>query len=235
MTSKKKPDALTQGKPLQDMYLSPNRQCTALSKVHQRQCRNRAMVGQRTCRMHGGATKKARLAADRRVAEASGFAADLLVEFMADPETSKELRTRIAQDLLDRNGVVAKRLLELTVEKGPSFEDYVGMALIDVEMPEGDDGTLDYKAISAPARQEDVIDAEVVDDAERWEREDEARERAQERERMQRGTPANPAPAPPVRKVSTADPYADRYEDPKNRRTMSPKRWEQHQKGRRNG
>lgn len=134
-----KPDAI------QDMYLSPNRQCTAMSQIHQRQCRNRAMVGQRTCRMHGGATKRARIKAAERVQQASGYAAELLVEFMADPTTDVQLRTKIAQDLLDRNGVIAKQIMQIGIEAPKSFEDWVGDALVEVG-------------------KEVIVDAEVVED-----------------------------------------------------------------------
>ena len=164
--------ALARGDQIQDMYLSPNRQCTAMSKIHQRQCLNRAMVGSRTCRMHGAATRKARTAANKRVAESSGFAADLLVELMADPETDKTLRTKIAQDLLDRAGVNTKTILELQPKPMSLFEQAILSASMSSEI-----------AMDLGLGDEDVIDAEVVesedhdDDELRYQAEDDGHER----------------------------------------------------------
>jgi hypothetical protein len=131
-----------------DMYLSKNRQCSAMSKIHGRQCHNRAMVGQRTCRMHGGASKQAKAKAAERIHAAQNEAADLLVEFMADPDTPRDLRTKIAQDLLNRAGVSEKHVFQIGVEQPKTFEDWVGEAMVDVVI--SDDPN--------------VIDAEVIED-----------------------------------------------------------------------
>lgn len=189
-SSEARQQALARGDQIQDMYLSPNRQCTAMSKIHGRQCLNRAMVGSRTCRMHGAATRKARTAANKRVAESSGFAADLLVELMADPETDKTLRTKIAQDLLDRAGVNTKTILELQPKPMTLFEQAILSASMSSEVVMD----LDWDG-------EDVIDAEVVDtddhdddDELRYQTEDDGHERLREIERMKRGTPTPAAP-----------------------------------------
>lgn len=240
-SSEARQQALARGDEIQDMYLSPNRQCTAMSKIHGRQCLNRAMVGQRTCRMHGGATRKARTAANKRVMESSGFAADLLVELMADPETDKTLRTKIAQDLLDRAGVNTKTILELQPKPMSLFEQAILASSMSGEVVMD----LDWDADRGDA---DVIDAEVIEfdepetDEERWEREDAATERAQEIARMRRASPIPPDPdlsheraererprmrQEPTRRVSMADPYAERTGSAGSRRSMSPKRYEQ--------
>ncbi|EYT59714.1 hypothetical protein D514_0108115 [Microbacterium sp. UCD-TDU] len=56
----------------------------------------------------------------------------MLVEFMADPEVNIDLRTKIAQDLLNRAGVSEKTVLQIGVEQPKSFLDFVGDALVDV-------------------------------------------------------------------------------------------------------
>ena len=163
----------THPSPLQDAYLSPNRQCTATSKRTGNRCNNRAMIGQRTCRMHGGSTKRARTAANKRIAQASGYAADMLVEFMADPAVAIDLRTKIAQDLLNRAGVSASQLLQ--VEVGAKFQDVLEGVLIDVDVDAN------------------VVDAEVVADAEdAEERRDAEQEQGAFRQRM--GLPASRSP-----------------------------------------
>lgn len=117
---------------IQDMYLSPKRQCTAMSKHTGQQCGRYAMKGLRVCVMHGGATRQAKAKAAERIQQASGYAADLLVEMMANPDIDVKTRTQIAQDLLDRSGVNSKTILQIGVEQPKSFLDFVGDALVDV-------------------------------------------------------------------------------------------------------
>lgn len=133
---------------IQDMYLSPKRQCTAMSKHTGQQCGRYAMKGLRVCVMHGGATRQAKAKAAERIQQASGYAADLLVEMMANPDIDVKTRTQIAQDLLDRSGVNSKTILQIGIEPPKSFEMFVGDALVDVA--DGDDSN--------------VMDAEVIDD-----------------------------------------------------------------------
>ena len=132
---------------IQDMYLSPKRQCTAMSKHTGQQCGRYAMKGLRVCVMHGGATRQAKAKAAERIQQASGYAADLLVEMMANPDIDVKTRTQIAQDLLDRSGVNSKTILQIGIEPPKSFEMFVGDALVDV----ADDDP-------------NVMDAEVIDD-----------------------------------------------------------------------
>ncbi|MGN7187256.1 hypothetical protein [Microbacterium enclense] len=111
----KKP--LGRAEPLNDADLmQTHRQCPATSKRTGERCKRFCAPGQRTCLWHGSGTRRAKTAAAKRIAQASGYAADMLVEFMADPDVDVQLRTKIAQDLLDRSGVNAKQVMELTVE-----------------------------------------------------------------------------------------------------------------------
>lgn len=134
---------------IQDMYLSPKRQCTAHSKHTGQQCGRYAMRGLRVCVVHGGATRQAKAKAAQRIQEASGYAADLLVELMANPDIDVKTRTQIAQDLLNRSGVSEKHILQIGAERPKSFEDWVGETIIDVLVDDDDPN---------------VIDAEVIED-----------------------------------------------------------------------
>lgn len=146
---------------VRDMYLSPKRQCIAHSKASGQQCRRLAMRGLRVCVVHGGATRAARAKAAERIQQASGFAADLLVEFMASPEQDVQLRTRIAQDLLNRAGVSEKTVLQIGIDPPKSFLDFVGDAIVDLEV-----STDDLDGVKVSTKASDIIDAEVVvDDA----------------------------------------------------------------------
>jgi hypothetical protein len=108
--------------PLQEILLTRKKQCSAMSKRTGERCKNLAMTAQGVCRMHGGATRKSRVAAAKRIADASGYAADMLVEFMADPKVDMKSRTQIAQDLLTRAGVNGKQELDVMVGMMPKWE-----------------------------------------------------------------------------------------------------------------
>jgi hypothetical protein len=145
---RKEPEAaLAPVSPLDSSLMSSKRQCTAMSKRTGERCKNFAPMGQRTCRMHGGATRKSKTAAAKRIAEASGYSADLLVEFMADPEVDVKLRAKIAQDLLSRAGYNGKTELEVELRE-PEWLKNMSTSIVDVAWSEVG---------------EDVIDAEVVE------------------------------------------------------------------------
>jgi len=107
---------------------SLSQKCTATSKRTGKQCGAWALRGARTCRVHGSATKKSKVAAKRRIAEASGYAADMLAEFMADPTIDVKQRVQIAQDLLTRAGYGGKT--ELTLDVSP-WEKHFGEVVVD--------------------------------------------------------------------------------------------------------
>jgi hypothetical protein len=133
------------------LLMETHRQCPAISKRTGERCKRFCAMGQKTCRWHGSATRKSKTAAAKRIAQASGYAADMLVEFMADPDVTVDLRTRIAQDLLNRAGVSEKTVLQIGVEQPKSFADWVGEAIIDVES-----GDLDPDVILAEVIEDDV-------------------------------------------------------------------------------
>src|SRR6218665_151791 len=100
---------------------------------------------------------------------------------MADPESPRELRTKIAQDLLGRSGVNTKSILELQPKPMSLFEQAILSASISsdivMDLDDADDDTLMLTATA-----EDIEDAELVDeegDEERYQREDERDQRAQ--------------------------------------------------------
>jgi hypothetical protein len=152
----KKPERpLGRSAPLDDAHLMESkRQCPAISKRTGERCKRFCAMGMRTCRWHGSATRVAKTAAAKRIAQASGYAADMLAEFMADPGVPLELRTKIAQDLLNRAGVNAATFLQVQVEQ--RFEDVLDAVLVDVD--DGPEGGV----LASPAP--NIEDAEVVDE-----------------------------------------------------------------------
>ena len=92
------------------------RQCTATSKATGERCKRYVSAGMRTCRVHGSATRRTKVAAAKRIAQASGYAAEMLVEFMADPATPLKDRVQIAQDLLNRAGLGGRQQVEIGMQ-----------------------------------------------------------------------------------------------------------------------
>ena len=196
----KKRKPLTRDNPLEGLSsgdLAPHRQCPAMSKRTGERCKNMLSVGKRTCRMHGSATRKSGVAAAKRIAKASGYAADMLVEFMADPTVDVKLRTSIAQDLLNRANVVGTTAIQLEI---PEWEKRIqGAVITGAVVAWGEVANMQSSA------DPNVIDGEVVED---WqpqnatlhvsERPDPHREqRLAEVEREVANLPAVPEPTPP--------------------------------------
>jgi len=170
-----------------------SQRCTATSKRTGERCRAWALRGAKTCRVHGSATRASKVAAAKRVAEASGFAADMLAEFMADPNVDLKTRTQIAQDLLNRAGVNGKQELEVTVGMVPGWE--AGIQDLFVQYPDSDLG---------------VIEAVVVSEDQENEQGDEVAERARVK-RRRAGYSGDPVTPPPTKRaanrVKPVNPY----------------------------
>jgi hypothetical protein len=147
-----------------------SQKCTATSKRTGKRCGAWALRGAKTCRVHGSATKKSKVAAARRIAEASGYAADLLVEFMADPTIDVKQRTTIAQDLLSRAGYSGKK--ELTLEVS-TWEKHMEQVVVEY-------------TVSAASDDANVEDAVIVSPLELEAAEDDDELRALEARRLKR-------------------------------------------------
>jgi len=142
--------------PLNDLKssdLAPKRRCPAMSRRTGEQCGRYCAPGFRTCRWHGSGNMKSKMAAAKRIAKASGYAADMLVEFMADPDVDVKTRTAIAQDLLDRANVVGKTAIELTV---PEWEKRANANVVAA--------VVDWGELANMPGAQQVIDADLVDD-----------------------------------------------------------------------
>lgn len=168
-------------------------------------------------------------------------AAAKLIEMIHSKKVDDRTKLLAVKDLLDRANLGGTQNIEVGVTKR-SFEGIVADVVMDLDW----DGEEDGVPLAITAVPEDIEDAELVeDDNERWEREDAATERAKEIARMRRAQPIPPDPdlsheraqrerprmrQEPTRRVSMADPYADRMAEPGSRRSMSPKRYEQRER-----
>lgn len=196
------------------------------------QCTNFAINGAKVCRMHGGSAPQVRAAAQVRILMASDTAVAKLVKLLSSKDERVVLAA--AKDLADRANLAGTQNVEIGVTKR-DFSDVTADVVMDLDWDEDDDPNIVVAEI-VPDDEEDE------DDHERWEREDAATERAKEIARMRRAQPIPPDPdlsheraererprmrQEPTRRVSMADPYADRTGSAGSRRSMSPKRYEQ--------
>jgi hypothetical protein len=171
-------------------------------------------------------------------------AAAELVRLMSSKKVDDRVKLAAAKDLLDRANLAGTQNIEVGVTKR-DFSDVTADVVMDLSWDEEGD------PLSITS---DIVVAELVDDEEedneRWEREDAHTERAKEFARMRRGQPIPADPdlsheraererphmrQEPTRRVSMADPHADRFPERGGRRSMSPKRYEQREREGRQG
>jgi hypothetical protein len=84
-------------------------------------CRRESLDGSVVCDIHGGAAPQVRRRAAERLIMTADQAAQMLVRMMEDTEVPFGVRAKIAQDLLDRAGLVAAQVHKIV----PTTEDPV--------------------------------------------------------------------------------------------------------------
>lgn len=113
------------------------------------QCRRVAEDGSVVCDQHGGAAAQVRKRAAERILFTADEAAAKLVEWMNDETVDKRERVKIAQDLLDRNGIVSAQVHKIL----PITDDPVEALFKSiVEDPEG---LMDVEPLPALGSDED--------------------------------------------------------------------------------
>lgn len=212
-------------------------------------CKRPPIKGGSVCRTHGGAAPHVRDAARVRILMSADAAAAKLIEMIHSKKVDDRTKLLAVKDLLDRANLSGTQNVEVGITKR-DFSDVTADVVMDLVVGEDD------PLVLAATPREDIEDADVVDDNERWAEEDAQAERAKEIRRMVGRTPRIPTPVAtdlnaerarqeaealrqaerkPMRRTSTADPYADRFPETGERRTMSPKRREQRQRERGEG
>jgi hypothetical protein len=84
-------------------------------------CKREAEPGAVVCDQHGGAAPQTRRRAAERLIMTADQAAQMLVKMMEDTEVPFGVRAKIAQDLLDRAGLIATQVHQII----PTTEDPV--------------------------------------------------------------------------------------------------------------
>lgn len=93
------------------------RQCEAKSKNSGGRCRKRAIQGSNVCGTHGGEAPQVKMAAKMRLALLVDPAIQTLKDVLQPGKgkyVKQELKVKVAQDVLDRNGFKAKEEVILT-------------------------------------------------------------------------------------------------------------------------
>lgn len=146
----------------------PERRCKAhLSDGSGQRCRRPALAHQVVCRVHGGASKRAKIAAERRLGEALDRMARQLLG-IAESAESEGVRLAAIKHALALGGITERTAVEVEHKIAPYEEILSGIATMSraesralrgIESPP-------TPALELPAAlaDDDVIDAEVVDD-----------------------------------------------------------------------
>ena len=121
--------------------------CTA-KRRNGTQCLNYAIKGATVCRMHGGAAPQVRRAAQVRLLMQADTLMAALLKIALDPKMPVQHRLVAIRDGLDRANLSGTQSVELTVDKGRSFEDVTSDVVMDLLMDDDDD----------------IVDAEVIED-----------------------------------------------------------------------
>ena len=138
-------------------------------------CRREAEDGAVVCDQHGGAAPQVRRRAAERLIMTADQAAQMLVRMMEDTEVPFGVRAKIAQDLLDRAGVVATQVHQIV----PTTEDPVMRFFEEAfsdpsnwesNTPEPDphaaiDGSASSSGYRHDAEPEEILEAEIVEPA----------------------------------------------------------------------
>ena len=145
----------------------PAATCAAL-KRNGDPCKRPPIQGANVCGAHGGAAPQVRRRAQQRILEASDRAAARLEAIMDDTTAPTAVQLAAARDLLDRADVVGKQQLDVAVHVS-KWDVLLDELVIEVDVEEDDDN---FDA--------NVVDAEIVYDADEEASADEAHDAAME-------------------------------------------------------
>ena len=126
--------------------------CTA-TRRNGEPCTNFAILGAPVCRVHGGNLPSVRRAAQVRLLRSADRLMAELLDIALDKKQPVQARLIAIRDGLDRANLGAKASVEVTVEKGKSFDDVVEASLVVIDG--NDDGTNEFDALDAVIVEED--------------------------------------------------------------------------------
>ena len=128
-------------------------------------CKREAEDGAVVCDQHGGAAPQVRRRAAERLIMTADQAAQMLVKMMEDTEVPFGVRAKIAQDLLDRAGLVAAQVHQII----PTTEDPIMRFFQDAFsdpnnwMENPPQPAIEERVIDPQVEPEEIVEAEIVD------------------------------------------------------------------------
>jgi hypothetical protein len=129
------------------------------------QCKREAEDGAVVCDQHGGAAPQVRRRAAERLIMTADRAAENLVRMMEDIEVPFGVRAKIAQDLLDRAGLIATQVHQIVpMSENPLmrfFEDAFGDPNNWEENPP--QPAIEEPVIDPDVEPEEITEAEIVE------------------------------------------------------------------------
>lgn len=124
-------------------------------------CKKPPIKGATLCRSHGGTAKQIKEKAQQRLLEAADKVAARLVGIALAENTPPAVVVQAARDLLDRAGLGAAQLVELTARVSTPYDDLLRQYL--EARLNGAPSEVDV-ASGALAEPDNVVDAELIDD-----------------------------------------------------------------------
>jgi hypothetical protein len=141
-----------------------------------KRCRREAIEGSVVCEIHGGLAHQVRRRAAERLIKTADQAAQMLVRMMEDTEVPFGVRAKIAQDLLDRAGLIATQVHQIVPTTEDPVTRFFERAFSDprnwvsnTPHPDPTPAIESYQTSSLDhhdAEPEEIVEAEIVDDAE---------------------------------------------------------------------
>jgi hypothetical protein len=128
-------------------------------------CKHEAEPGSVVCHRHGGTAPQVRKRAAERLIMSADHASQKLLEWLDDPEVPYRVRTEIAQDLLDRAGLIATQVHQIV----PTTEDPV-MRFFEEAFSDPNNWeenppqpAIEEQVIDPDAEPEEVVEAEIAE------------------------------------------------------------------------
>jgi hypothetical protein len=130
-------------------------------------CKREAEDGAVVCDQHGGAAPQVRRRAAERLIMSADHVSQKLLEWLDDPEVPYRVRAEIAQDVLDRTGLIAAQVHQIIATTEDPIMRFFEDAFSDPKnweenppQPAIEDRVLDR---SDPGEPEEIVEAEIVE------------------------------------------------------------------------
>jgi hypothetical protein len=128
-------------------------------------CRREAESGSVVCHLHGGAAPQVRKRAAERLIMSADHVSQKLLEWLDDPEVPYRVRAEIAQDVLDRAGLIATQVHQIIPMTEDPIMRFFKEAFSDPKNWEQNPAqpAIEERVIDLDVEPEEIVEAEVVE------------------------------------------------------------------------